>query len=176
MPVFIHHAEDANLVRLEALVHGAVRMLPIADDTQTLEALHLPLNILLGVLVAGGAEIGNGHGLVVELLLLDDGALNGHTVVIPAGDIGGVVSAHGGGAGDKVLDGLVERVAHMDITVGEGRAIVQIEEGLALVFLQKLVVDVLFFPLFEHIRLTFGKTRAHGKVSLWQIECCVKIL
>ena len=42
----VHFAEDAHLVRLEALAHGAVGMLPVADDAQALEALHLLLHIL----------------------------------------------------------------------------------------------------------------------------------
>ena len=176
MAVLIHLAEDAHLVRLEALVHGLIGVLPVTDDAQPLEALHLDADVLLGVGLAGAAEVRHAHGLVVQLLLLDDGGLNGHTVVIPAGDIGGVVALHGVGAGDKVLDGLVQGVAHMDGTVGEGRAVMKVEAGLALVLLEHLVVDVQLFPAPEHLRLSGRQARAHGEVGLGKVQRCVKIL
>ena len=102
---------------------------------------------MVGELVAGGAEIRHAHGLVVELVLLDDGGLNGHAVVVPAGDIGGVVAPHGIAAGDEVLQGLVQGVAHVQGAVGEGRAVVEGEQGLALVLLQQLVVKVQLLPV-----------------------------
>ena len=173
--VAVHFAEDAHLVGLKALVHGQIGVLPIADDAQALEALPLPIHILEGVSLAGGTEVGDGHGLVVEALLLDDGALNGHAVVIPAGDVGGVVAAHGVGADNEVLDGLVQGVAHMDIAVGEGRAVVQGEAGLALVLLHQLVIHVQLFPGLQHIRLPLGKAGAHGKIGLRKVQSCVEI-
>ena len=63
--VFIHLAEHTHLVCLEALVHGLVRVLPVADDAQTLEALHLDADVLFGVGLAGRAEVGNTHCLVI---------------------------------------------------------------------------------------------------------------
>ena len=174
--VLIHLAEDAHLVRLEALVHGLVGVLPVADDAQALEAFHLNADVLLGIGLAGAAEVRHAHGLVVQLLFLDDGGLNGHAVVIPAGDIGGVVAPHGVGAGDEVLDGLVQGVAHMDGTVGKGRAVVKVEAGLALVLLEHLVVDVQLLPALEHLRLPGGQPGAHGEVGLGKVQRCVKIL
>ena len=115
--LLVHGPKDLDLLRLEAGVHGLIGVLPVADDAQALEALHLHVNVVLGKVVAGGAELRHRHLLVVELVLLDDGRLDGHTVVVPAGDIGGIVPPHGGGAGDEVLDGLVQGMAHMQVAV-----------------------------------------------------------
>ena len=87
-----HPSKDLDLLGLEVLVHGAVGMLPVTHHAQALEAGHLALNIGLGELLAGGTELGDRHGLVIELALLDDGGLDGQTMVVPAGDIGGVVT------------------------------------------------------------------------------------
>ena len=176
MAVLIHLAEDADFIGFEALVHGLVGVLPVADNAEALEALALDIDVLLGIGFAGGAEVRNAHGLVVELLLLDDGALDGHAVVIPAGDIRSVVAAHRVGADDEVLDGLVERVTHVDVAVGERRAVVQGEAGLALVLLEHFVIDILLFPLFQHLGLALGQARAHGKVGFRQIKSGVEIL
>ena len=168
--LFVHLAKDLDLLSLEAGIHGLVGVLPVAQHTDALEALHLHVDIVLGELVAGGAEGGNGHGLVVELVLLDDGALDGHAVVVPAGDIGRVVAAHRVGTGDEVLQGLVERMTHVQSAVGERRAVVQGEAGLALVLFEHEVVEVHFLPVLEHLRLALGKTRAHREAGLGHIQ------
>ena len=100
---------------------------------------------------------------MVQLVLLDDGR---HAVVIPAGDVGSIVPAHGRRAVDEVLDALVERVAHVQRAVGERRAVVQREQGLAAVLLEKLVVKVEFFPVLEHIWLAHRKTASHRETGL----------
>ena len=150
-------------------------MLPVPHHADALEGLHLDPHVVLGELVAGGAELGDAHGLAVELVLLDDGGLNGHAVVVPAGDIGGVVAPHGIGPGDDVLDGLVHGRSHVDGPVGERGAVVEIEEELALVFLEKLVVDILRLPALQHLRLPLGQARPHGETGLRQVDGLVVV-
>ena len=174
--VLIHLAEHAHLVGLEALVHGLVGVLPVAHDAHALEAGHLAVDVFLRIVVARAAEIGDAHGLVVELLLLDDGALDGHAVVVPAGDVGRVVAAHGVGADDEVLERLVERVAHVDVTVGERRAVVQAEARLAVVLFEHFVVQVHVVPVLEHLGLPLGKAGTHGEVCFRQIDRGVEIV
>ena len=171
MAVFIHLAENAGLHRLKAGVHGLIRMLPVADNAHALEALALNVDVVVGVCVAGRAEVGEAHGLVIELLLLDDGRL-----VIPAGDVRRIVAAHCVSARDEVLDGFVQRVTHVQSTVGERRAVVKVEQGLALVLFKHLVVDVHLLPMLEHIGLALGQSRAHRELGLREIECCVILL
>ena len=173
--LLVHLTEDLHLLGLKAGVHGLVGVLPVAHNAQALEALHLDADVLLSILMAGSTEIGHAHGLAVELLLLDDGALDRHTVVIPAGDIGGVAAPHGVGAGDDVLQGLVQGMAHVQAAVGERRAVMQGEAGLALVLLQQLVVEVHVLPALEHFRLPLGQARPHGEVGLGQIDGLVVI-
>ena len=174
--VAVHLAEDAHLVGLEALGHGAVDVIPVTQHAQTLEAFLLLLDVLLGIGLAGGAEVRHAHGLVVQLLLLDDGALNGHAVVVPAGDVGGIVAPHGVGADDEVLDGLVQGVTHVDVAVGEGRAVVEGEAGMAFVLLQQLVIKIRFLPLFQHVRLPLGQAGTHGEIGFRQIQRSIKVL
>ena len=128
----VHLTEDLDLLRFEGLVHGQIGVLPVGDDAETLEALALTVDEVAGELLAGLAEFGDRHGLVVELVLLDDRGLDGHAVVVPAGHVGRVIAAHGLLADDEVLEGLIERVAHVDVAVGERRAVVQNEAGLAI--------------------------------------------
>ena len=173
--LFVHGTENLHFLGLKTGVHGLVGVLPVADDAHALESSHLNVDILLGVVVAGGAELGHAHLLAVELLLLDDGGFNGHAVVVPAGDIGSVVAPHGVGAGDKVLDGFVQGVAHVQAAVGEGRAVMEGKPGLALVLFQQFVVDVDLLPALQHFRLAGGQTGPHGEVGLRQVNGLVVV-
>ena len=174
--VAVHLAEHAHLFGLKALVHGLVGVLPVGDDAHALEAVHLAVDVFLRIVVAGAAEVGDAHGLVVELLLLDDGALDGHAVVVPAGNVGRVVAAHGVGADDEVLERLVERVAHVDVAVGERRAVVQAEARLAVVLFEHFVIQIHVVPAAEHIGLTLGEAGAHGEVCFRQVDRGVEIV
>ena len=160
-----HPAKDLDFLRLKVLVHGAVGVLPVAHHAQALEARHLTLDIGLGKFLAGGAELGDGHGLVVELALFDDGGLNGQTVVVPAGDVGGVIAHHGVAADDEILQRLIQGVTHVDVAVAEGRAVMQHEGGEILVLFQHGLIEVLLLPAAEHTRLPGGQTRLHGEIG-----------
>ena len=174
--VAVHAAEHADLVGLEAGIHRAVEVLPVGDHAHALEAGLLALDIVLGIVAAGAAEVRNAHVLVVEALLLDDGALDGHAVVIPAGDIGHLITAHHVAAVDEILERLVQRVTHVDIAVGERRAVVQVEAGLALALLERDIVNVLLIPALEHVGLALRETCAHGEVGLRQVDGLVEVV
>lgn len=63
----------------------------------------------------------------------------------------------------EVLEDLVEGMADMDGAVGVRRAVVQ-DEGLAvLVLLENLLVDMLFFPLGQTLRLALGQVSRIAK-------------
>ena len=102
-----HPAKDLDLLGLKVLVHGAVGVLPVAHNAQTLETRHLLLDEVLGEVLTGLPELGHGQILVQLLLGCLDGTLDGQAVVVPAGDVGGVVAHHGVAADDEVLQGLV---------------------------------------------------------------------
>ena len=160
-----HPAKHLDLLGLEVLVHGAVGMLPVAHHAQALEALALLVDEILGELLAGVAEFGHGHVLVQLLLGGLDGPLNGQAVVVPAGNIGGIAAHHGMGADDKVLQGLIQGVTHVDVAVAEGRAVVEHKGGEILVLFQHGLIEVLLLPAAEHTRLPGGQTRLHGEIG-----------
>ena len=108
--------------------------------------------------------------LTIQLVLLDDSGLDGHTVVIP-GRKGNAIAGHHVGLVDKILQDLVQGVAHVDISVGKGRAVVQDIQGLILGILLHFVVKIDGVPVFQHFRLTLGESRTHGKFGTGQVQC-----
>ncbi len=174
--LFVHLAENLDLFRLEGGVHCLIRMFPVAKDAHAFEALHLNVDVMVGEFMAGRAELGHGHGFAVELVLLDDSRLNWHAVVVPAGDIGRIVTAHSIAAGYKVLERLVQSVSHMQVAVGKRRAVVQGEQGFALVLLEQLVIYIVLFPARLHLRLALRQAGTHGKISFGKVYCCIVVL
>ena len=103
IPLFKHLPEDLHLPCLKRGVHGQIRMVPVADNTQALELTHLNVYIVLGEGLTPGAEFRNRHLFPVQLALLDDGGFNGHSVVVPAGNVGNSVAGHAFILVDEVL-------------------------------------------------------------------------
>ena len=131
--LLVHLTEDLDFLRFEFRIHGLVRMLPVTDDANALKAFHLNIDVMLCKIMTGIPELRSAHGLAVQFVLLDNGRFNGHAVVIPSGDVRSVVSAHGIGTGDEILDGFVQSMSHMRCAVGERRAVVQVEQRFAFV-------------------------------------------
>jgi len=63
--VCVHPAEHAHLIGLEALVHRSVGVLPVTDNAEALEAVHLNVDVLVRVCFAGAAEVCDAHRLVI---------------------------------------------------------------------------------------------------------------
>jgi hypothetical protein len=61
-------------------------------------------------------------------------------MVVPTGGIGHLIARHALIAVDKILDALIQGVAHVEIAVGKRGAIVEDEPGLALVSLEHLMI------------------------------------
>ena len=174
--LLVHLTEHLDLARLKHGIHGQIGVVPVGAHAQTDELLLLYLHVLLCKLVAGGTELGNGHLLAVQLVLLDDGRLDGHAVVVPAGDVGHAVALHGLGLVDEVLEDLVERSAHMNVAVGEGRAVVKQEGRLLCALGQHGVVKIHLLPVAQGLGLALGEVRPHGKFGLREIEGAVVVL
>ena len=71
---------------------------------------------------------------------------------------------------DEVLEDLVEGVPDVDGAVRVRRAVMQ-DEGLAvLVLLEHLLVDMLFLPFGQPLRLVLGQVRPHREVGLGEVH------
>ena len=92
-------------------------------------------------------------------------------MIIPARHIGGVVAHHGVAANNEVLQGFVQGVSHVNIAVGEGRAVMQHERWQTGVLFQQRFVELCFVPAGKHVRLPAGKASFHGKVRFWSNDC-----
>ncbi len=100
-------------------------MCPIAEDAEPLELLALHADEMARgrlALFADLDRVGLRRAEFLHHLVLD-----GQAVAIPAGHERRVVAAHVLVFQDDVLEHHVERVAHVGVAVGEGRAVVEDE-------------------------------------------------
>ena len=113
---------------------------------------------------------------MVQLVLLDDGRLDGHAVVIPTGNDGNAIAAHGLVLVDKVLEHLIECSTHVNIAIGERRTVVQNESGLVRVLRLQARIQIHILPVLEHFGLALRQICAHCERRAGQIQRTCVIL
>ena len=84
-------------------------------------------------------------------------------MVIPTGNVGDPISLHCLGLVDEVLEYLVERMAHMNIAVREGRAVVERKSLAVTSCVDDLVIKTDTVPVLDSFGLSLGKVCLHRK-------------
>ena len=174
--LFVHLTEYLDLCGLKARFHCEIGVLPVAYYAEALELGHLSLYPIFSEFLTCVSELGNAHLCSVELVLFDDGALYGHTVVVPAGYIHSVKTVHHLIFIDKILENLVHGCSHVDIVVAERRAVMKNIFGQTLVLLSDHFVKAHLLIVLEHSGLSVGQTRSHRKIGRGQIKRFIVIL
>ena len=127
------HQKLADLPRNRGFrgeIHRRVPIRPIPRDTKADEFFALHLKPMFGIGAAFGAEIQNGHRILVAALVavfFFNLPFNRQAVAIPAGDVIRVKPRHLRGTIDHILQNFIERMADMQIAIGIGRAVMQHE-------------------------------------------------
>jgi hypothetical protein len=154
-------------VRLEAVVHGQVGMVPVAQHAQADEVGLLAFHLARRVFPAQFPEAGRRRVLAVGLFHLQ---FDGQAVAVPARHVGRVEALQGLGLDDDVLEDLVHRVADVDVAVGVGRAVMQHPDGAALGVGAQLFVELLLLPGLDPGRFPLGEVAAHGEGGVGEVE------
>src|SRR5262249_39501388 len=97
-------------------------------------------------------------------------------MTIPARDVRRAFTQHRLRFHNEILEDFVERGSHVDIAVGEGRAVMQNEQLSARSRFLNLLVKARLLPSHEHFRLVRGETRFHRKIRARQVQCVFVIL
>ncbi len=169
--------EDLDVGRIVVMRVGQIRICPLAEDAEALEALALRVDLLDSHLVADLADL-DGRELV-ELLraeLLLDLVLNRLAVAVPARNIRRLVAAHGPVAVDDVLRDLVLCMSQMDRAVCIRRSVMQHELLVAFVLLEKQAVHIVLLPLLETLGLMLCKACTHGEPGLRQVHRLLELV
>jgi len=151
-------------------VERQVGALEPAQDAKLLELPALELHVLGGVLLASPADRGLVDQGRLGAQIRDDLGLNGQTVAVPPGHVGGVPPRHGLDLDHEVLEHLVDHVAHVDVAVGIRRTVVQDVEGLALPSLPDPAVQVDLSPVLARRGLPLHQVGLHGEGRLREVQ------
>ena len=166
--------EGADDSRLVGVAHRQVRLLPGAEDAEATESVALNVDVLLGVLPAGAAQLHHWRRRRAVPLaprqLAFDLQLDGQAVAVPPRDVRRVEPRHGARADDDVLQDLVERGADVDLAVRVRRSVVQDVAGCPGAVLTDLPVQIGRFPAGDHLRFSGRQARLHAEGGLRQVE------
>ena len=174
--LFSHFAENLHLPCLKLRAQRQIGIFKIALHTKALELGVHHINVLGGKFSAQAAQfqLGNAGFLVPQRpqrLQLD-----GQAMGVIAGHIGSLKTRHILVADDDVLDDFVQRGAHVNGTVGIRRAVMQNELRVSRIVFDHPLVDMIGFPILQHLRLFFRQTGPHFKGGLHFMNGVVIIL
>src|SRR5690606_6391621 len=165
--VLDHFRQGADLARFVGEVHGQVRVVPITQHTKTDETGLLLFHLLGGVGTAALA------GQVGWLVLAEGGfhlVLDRQAMAVPTRHVRRVEAGHGLGAGDDVLENLVQRMTDMDAAVGIGRAVVQDELRPTFAKLAQLAIQTNLVPALQGLRLALRQAGLHRELGIGQVQ------
>ncbi len=107
------------------IVHGQVGIFPIAQDAEALEFLLLDVNEFGGIRAAFLAHLQLAHLVLFGTEVFLHLQLDREAVAVPPRHVGGAETLHPFDFQYDVLEGFVERMADMDMSVGVGGAVMQ---------------------------------------------------
>ena len=137
----LHHlTEHLDLTCLVLRTECQIGMIVVTNGAQTLELLLLVFHMRQCKILTCLAEVNGRDRAVLHAHLLECLELDGKSVGIPAGHIGGIEAGHVLLLDDEILEHLVQRRTDMNGTVGIGRAVMEHETGLAHILLHHRVI------------------------------------
>ena len=161
--------QRADHIRLVKETLCGVGIVPVAEHAHAAKTVALKVDLTLGIVTALLAERG-GIDLATDLAnLLLDLQFDGQAVTVPAGHVGRTQPGKQARFHDHVLEDLVDRVAHVDIAVGIRGAVVQDPQRPVGGLVLDPVVEIRFFPCFEHARFAVGQVGLHRERGLRQV-------
>ena len=170
MAVLDHFRQRAHFVGFETEIKRSVRVVPVAQHTQSLEIAALDVDLLVGEFAAFRAEL-RGVELHPDFAVLFlDRQLDRQTVTVPARHVRRVEAGHRLRFDDDVFENFVDRMTEMDRAVGVRWAVMQHERRPAFGFFAQLHVQPLALPAGQGVGLALGQIAAHRKLRCRQMD------
>ena len=167
-PFFDECRKDTDDVGLILGREREVGILPVTEDAEAAEGIPLDVDVLTGKGLGTAADLRS----VEPAGLFHDLELDRETVAVPARDVGAFVARHRLAFQDEILQHLVQSRAHVDVSVGKGRPVVEYVAGrsLALALFDDLKIKRITLPFFEAGRLPRHEIAPHGELSVRKIQ------
>ena len=131
----------------------------------------LNIDPALGIFAASRAELCAANVVFTAALapkFFFDFPFNWQTVAVPARHVIRVMTQHLVAAVDDILVRLVQRRAHMDVTIGVGRSVVECPLTQRIFRRALFLIQANPLPALQPFRLGFGQACAHRKIGFGQ--------
>ena len=141
---------------------------PVADDPQAAEALPLPVDVILGKLFTGRAELRDRHGLVIQLVFLMMADSMGMPWLSQPGTWGGNIPCMALAWTMKSFSVLLRAWPMWMPPLEKGGPSWRMNRGAVLIFLQELAIQVLISFHFSSIPGSrLGRPAFMGEGRFW---------
>ena len=171
MAICDHPAQRSDNIRFNMKVHGAVRIIPVAQNPKTLEIDALALNLARRIGTAGiPKRIGIRKSFTDFTKRCFHLVLNRKPMAIPTRHIGCVIPGQSSGFNNDVFQHFVNRVTDMNVSIRVWRTVMQ-DEGLLPggLRLTNGLIPIPTHPICEHLGLTGRQIAPHRKRGVGQI-------
>ncbi len=142
-------------------------MIPVAQHAQTLEIRPLLVDLRRGIGAALGLHL---VARQAAAKLLFNGVFDRQTVTVPTGNVSRIKAAQLTCLDDHVLQNFVDRMSHVNLTVGIRRTVVQHKFRRPGARQAQPLVETVFVPVLDPLRFALGQVAAHGEGGVWQIQ------
>ena len=158
--------EGADHPGLVGGIESEVGIFPIAEHAEAFELAALDVDEFAGVFLRtaadlSGCEAGGSF---------DHAELDREAVAVPAWNERRAKAGHGFGFHHEILEDFVQRGAHVDIAVGEGRAVVEEVERGILPALLDFLVEAARLPLGEDFGFALGEAGLHREGGFRKVD------
>jgi len=167
-PVAYQFGKDFQNPLLIDRLERQVRIFKIAEDPQRLELRRLQLDIFGCIFLTMFAKVRFAHRPRRIPQLGHHLDFNRQTMTVPARNIRGLKPAHRPVFHHKILEHLINHMAHVNIAVGVWRTIMQHIQRFALPALKNLLINILLIPVFPLLGFTLDQIGLHRKTRLRQ--------
>ena len=165
--LFHDEAQRTDFSGFRVVAHGAVRIVPEAENAEALEVGELELRLLHCIGAGERLHLVDGEVLPVLLFNLH---FDRHAVAVPARDVGRAEAFEGLLLDDHVLQDLVDRVTEVNCAVGIGRAVVKNELLRVAACVENALDNLLFIPFANPARFALGEVPSHREGCIRQVE------
>src|SRR5882724_7352248 len=162
------HLQDHRLV---CWIEGQIWIFPVAENAQSPKLIPLNLNILSSVLLRPLAHFERRK----SPRFLDHFEFDWQTVAVPTGHERCPEAQHRATLHDQIFEDLIQGRAHMNVTVGKWRTIVEHEKWCVLSYFLNLAVETCVLPFSQNFRLPRNEVGLHRKIGLGQVQCLLVV-
>ncbi len=169
MAVGCNFSESSNNISFRFVVHGEIRIIPIAEHSQPNKSLFLNIHLLQGILATSMSKFGITYFLACLTFFLLHVVFDRQAMTVPSWNIRSIIATKLFGFHDYVFQCLVDGMTKMKVAIGVGWAIMKDKFRPSCILLTNLAIEINTIPFLEHVGFPLRQVCLHRKLGIRKI-------